>query len=377
MNGLHIAVDALFRLPEGAGRTHLEQVLAAWRDGAPYTNDRISVFTTPSGAEALRNVAGGNVTLRAHTWPGKSVLRRVIWEQVALPGAIRRARSDVLLCPGNMIPLAASVPIVVILQTIAPFCPDAPFRARMVGQLMRLSARGATHVICVSETMRNLAVTRFGIDPARVSVIRYGLTPPQITDPVQVVPVPYSFPYLLCVGAIRRYKHLAELIDGYAQAMRAMPACDWHLVLAGHAHDRPYAAELHAQVEHLKLHDRVIFIGGVAHETIKALLRHALALIQPSACESFGLPLLEAMTAGVPIACSHIPASVEVVGDAALIFDPNDPATIAAQLIKLSDPAVRQGLIERGRARLSTFGPWSAVAAQTRDVLLTAVHESA
>jgi glycosyltransferase involved in cell wall biosynthesis len=177
----------------------------------------------------------------------------------------------------------------------------------------------------------------------------------------------------VCIAALQPHKRIAELIDGYAKLLEAIPDYAGRLVVIGHAHDSRYAAGLHAQVARLQLQARVIFTGGVPHAVIPAYLRNALALIHPSMCESFGLPLLEAMTAGVPIACSPIPASVEVAGDAALFFDPNDPADIAAKLTQLSDPSVRRDLIARGHARLATFKSWAEVAAQTRDVLLSVV----
>ncbi len=382
MNGLHIAIDALFRLPEGGGRTYLEQILTAWRNSATDTGDRITVFTTPKGADVLRPLAGQAVTFHIHKRPGQGVIQRVVWEQFVLPRKLRQIKPDVLLCPGNMIPLMADVPIVLTLQTgllrpTASYCPDAPLRARLLSRIAHSSAKRAARVICISDTLREIVIKRFGIDAERAIVIHYGVTPMDNAQPTDVSTVDYSFSYILCIAALQRYKRQAELISGYAQFLQMWPACDWRLILVGHPHDRRYAAELHAQIERLQLQERVIFTGGVSHPMVKALLRHATAVVNPSACESFGLPLLEAMTAGVPIACSSIPASREVVGDAALLFDPDDPAAIAAQLIRLADPTVRTGLIECGRARLSAFGTWADTAAQTRDVLLAVADEVA
>lgn len=370
MHGLHIAVDALFRLPEGGARTHLEQTLTVWGKMASETEDRITVFTTPKGAAAFRGVARDSdaVALHVYRWPGRSVIRRIVWEQFALPRVIRQNGPDVLLCPGNMSPLAIVTPVVVMMRTMAPFCQDVTARARLVGQFMRLSARRATHVICVSEAMRDLVVNRFGIEPSRTTVIQHGLDQP-LTGIQEDSASPYPFPFLVSVGGIRRYKNLAELIEGYALLLRTLPDCPWRLVIVGHVHNQAYADSLHAVVERLQLSQRVIFAGGIPHAKIPALLKGAVALVHSSTCESFGLPLLEAMTAGVPIACSHIPASVEVAGDAALTFDPDDPADIAAQLAQLSDPLARQDLIARGQARLTTFRTWADVAAQTRAVL--------
>jgi glycosyltransferase involved in cell wall biosynthesis len=376
---MHIAIDALFRLHAGAGLTHLQAIISGWREAIPRTGDRLTIITTPAGMAALGHLRGEGVTFHVFAWPGQRVLRRVIWEQIRLPQVISELAPDVLFCPGNMAPLRVHTPVVLVLQ--APFCPDAPLsnRRRLAGHLMRLSARRASQVIGISPMMADLAIRNFGVDPGRVSVIPYGHDVTSSSyQPSESGTAPYPFPYLLCISAIRRYKCMAELITGFSQMYRdpTNADSDLHLIIAGLADDPVYAAELYAQVTELGLTDRVIFTGAVPRSAIDRLLGGALALVYNSTCESFGLPLLEAMTANVPVACSRVPAMLEVAGDAALTFEARSSDQIAATLSQLRDPVIRADLIARGKIRLAHFNPWVQVAEQTRAVLLKAVTRS-
>ena len=167
-----------------------------------------------------------------------------------------------------------------------------------------------------------------------------------------------------------------ELISGFVRMCRDGVDTDneWRLVIAGLADDVGYTAELSVLVARLHLQDRVIFTGAVPRAEIARLLGGVLAMVYNSICESFGLPLLEAMAAGVAVACSRLSAMIEVAGDAALTFDARSPAEIAAVLVQLRDPKVRTSLIARGQNRITHFGSWADAADQTRFVLLKAVQ---
>ncbi len=220
--------------------------------------------------------------------------------------------------------------------------------------------------------MRRHIVTHGWLDSARTVVVYHGSQPPP--DQIQAEP-PYPFPYLVSVTAFRRYKRLIELVEGFAQAIAAMPGCDWRLIIAGPEHDQRYAHEVRARIEQLALADRVIITGGLPRARIWGLLRGALAFVQSSACEVFPQPLLESMAAGTPIVCSRIPPALEIVNDAALMFDPDHPAELASALIHLQDAALRLDLSARGHARFATFGSWAQTAERTRAVLADAQAE--
>jgi alpha-1,3-rhamnosyl/mannosyltransferase len=117
--------------------------------------------------------------------------------------------------------------------------------------------------------------------------------------------------------------------------------------------------------------DRVLFTGWVDDADLEGFYAAATAFVYPSLMEGFGMPVLEAMRRGVPVACSDVSALPEVAGDAAELFDPRDPAAIAAALrTLLSDPQRRDELVRRGHERHPLF-TWERAARETQ-----AVYES-
>ncbi len=380
---MHIGIDALYQLQEGGGRTHLQQLLSAWRDSIDPLADQISVFTTPAGAEQLRSVAGANVTFHVFNLPGRHFALRVLWEQTVFVRILARVKLDVLLCPGNMMPLRTRLPTALVFQSPAPYCASttpgtlglsAYLRFKLVGWMMQRSAARANQVIFVSEMLHQLFTQRVALDPGRAVVIYYGFEADWM---LSVEQTPYPFPYLIYVSSIWPYKNTREVISGYALLRQNVPSCDWRLVIAGRSFDERYFAELKLLVERLGLAEQVTFTGGLSHQAVKALLGGAVAFVYASVCESFGIPLLEAMAAGVPIACGDTLTTREIVSDAALTFDPASPLAIAEGLERLLDPALRQTLIERGHLRAAVFPTWAQTAAQTYTVLRQIALKSA
>ena len=126
------------------------------------------------------------------------------------------------------------------------------------------------------------------------------------------------------------------------------------LVLPGYP--TPYEAVLRARASELGVAGDVRFLGWTSEADVEGLFAISAAFAFPSLYEGFGLPVLEAMVRGVPVACSDRASLPEVAGDAALLFDPADPAAIAAAVDRLlSDDAEAQRLRVAGRARAATF----------------------
>ena len=123
------------------------------------------------------------------------------------------------------------------------------------------------------------------------------------------------------------------------------------LVLPGYP--TPHEAELKARAAYLGV--RAVFPAWVSAEDLEGLYAEAAAFVFPSLAEGFGLPVLEAMARGVPVACSDASSLPEVAGDAALLFDPRDPRAIADAISRLLDPAVAERLRAAGRARVAQF----------------------
>lgn len=165
--------------------------------------------------------------------------------------------------------------------------------------------------------------------------------------------------YLLYVGARDGYKNWSIVID----ALRAPELSGLRLVCCGGRGPTSHEMKL---LEDRGLRNRVDFVQA-DEETLDRLYRRAVALVYPSLYEGFGLPPLEAMARGVPVVASSASSIPEVVGDAALLFDPEDSDALVHAVSSLFDTATREVCEKRGLARARMF-PWSRTVQQTIDV---------
>jgi glycosyltransferase involved in cell wall biosynthesis len=134
-------------------------------------------------------------------------------------------------------------------------------------------------------------------------------------------------------------------------------------VLPGSAN--AYEDELRALARELGVEDRVRFPGWISDDDLEDLYRAASCFVLPTFQEGFGLPVLEAMARGLPVACSDIPALTELVGDAAMLFDPHDPSSIAQAIRRITtDQQLASDLVTRGRDRCRMFS-WERTARAT------------
>ena len=164
---------------------------------------------------------------------------------------------------------------------------------------------------------------------------------------------------MLHVGQKREHKNLAGLIRALADLGRS----DVVAVLAGA--ESPHESELRALAAQLGIEDGVRFPGWTSGADLEGLYALASCVVLPSFEEGFGFPVLEAMRRGVPVACADASSLPEVAADAALLFDPHDPADIARQIGRLLDePELRSDLVRRGHERAATF-TWEKAARGT------------
>jgi glycosyltransferase involved in cell wall biosynthesis len=175
-------------------------------------------------------------------------------------------------------------------------------------------------------------------------------------------------PYILCVTGFDRRKNVDRLISAYATA-RANYGVTHKLVVVGALRTGgEFFYDPRPDVERLGLTKSALFLGGRTDDEVWSLLVGADAFVFPSLYEGFGLPPLEAMACGTPVACSRASSLPEVVGDAGLLFDPVDIADIAGTIARLlQDSALRADLSARGLDRASSFS-WTTMAEHTVNV---------
>lgn len=247
-------------------------------------------------------------------------------------------------------------------------------RARLLfGVTMRLALRAAQHIVAISEASRCDLLAAFLVAPERVTTTPLAPDPrfrPQPATALSVLRSHYALPeqFVLYVGINKPHKNLVALIEAYAQLPTSSPP----LVIAGPWDNRYPEAKQRAAA--LGLAQRVRFLGTVPDADLPALYAAAALFVFPSRYEGFGLPVLEAMACGTPVACSNLSSLPEVAGDAALLFDPSD-VTAISQVVQrlLDDKSRRDDLGERGLVQAARF-TWERTAALTLDVYRKLLH---
>jgi len=228
----------------------------------------------------------------------------------------------------------------------------------------RLATRTATRVIAISHAAATDIARAYGIDPARIDVTPLGVRAelPAVATPAPELRARFGLGdgrLLLSVGQYQPYKAQDQLIRAVAQLEHR----DVVLALAGPP--TAFGDELAELAAQLGIADRVRLLGFVGDDDLEGLYAAADAVVQPSRIEGFGLPALEALQRGRPLACSDRSALGEVVGDAALRFDPDDIDAIATAVGRLlDDPRLRSDLELRGPRRAAGFS-WETTAAAT------------
>jgi glycosyltransferase involved in cell wall biosynthesis len=286
----------------------------------------------------------------------------------ALPAAAARRRLDVVHGLANVVPpLHPRVATVVtILDLIWLRHTTTMTRRATLGMRLAVppSARTANRVIAISHAAREDLVRTLGLRPAKVDVTHLGVRLDETVSPSPEPKVRERLaigpgPLVLCVAQVRPHKNLGGLV----RALALLPDRAAQLVVVG-AHTG-HEAELRELAREAGVEARVHLPGWVSDEDLEGLYGAAACFALPSFEEGFGLPLLEAMRRGTPVACSDASSLPEVAGDAAVLFDPHDPKSIAAALERLlSDDALRARLVERGLARCREF-TWEATARAT------------
>ncbi len=223
----------------------------------------------------------------------------------------------------------------------------------------------ATKIVCISEDTRTKLHSHFFI--SRNKTVTIPLSAIDLAVPEEPISIPVKF--FLFAGVLKERKNVAGVVRAFAELQSTNPlAQEYVLCIAGRT-GGVYYSSLVALAEELGITDRIRFLGYVTDGQLVYLYRHATALVFPSFIEGFGMPVLEAMHAGLPVVTSKIGALAEVAGNSALLVDPYDPKDISSALSKMvSDPSVIEDLRARGYVRAQEFS-WEKTAIGFRAVL--------
>jgi glycosyltransferase involved in cell wall biosynthesis len=302
----------------------------------------------------------------------------IIWHrlQVPIPADWLTGPVDLFHSPDFVMPPVRGARSILTVHDLAfllyPECADARLRAYLERVVPRSAAR-ADYVVADSENTRNDVICLLGVPPERVTVVPGGVDPAfqPVDDPArqaalrQAIGLDADTPYILFVGVIEPRKNLVGLIEAFdiLKSRRSLPH---KLVVAGRrgwlsggtmerAERSPHRAD-------------IIFPGFIPDGELPTLYSAAETFAFPSHYEGFGLPVLEAMACGTPVVASRASSLPEVVGDAGMQIDPDDPERLASALELLAlNPEMRADFGTRGLERAALFS-WDAAAKVMLDV---------
>lgn len=356
-----IGVNALYLIPGGVGGTeiYLRELLAAMAR-IDRENEFFVFRNLETGADLVPRAANFHdkpQAVRASFRPA-----RILWEQAILPLEASRYRLDVLFNPGFTSPIFASCACVTVFHDLQHKRHPEYFRwfdLPFWNFLLWAAARRSRHLIADSQATRADLERFYPFTSGRTSVIYLGAEPAffgldrsRIED------------FVLCVSTLHPHKNLERLVRAFARWKS-----DCRLVLAGMRGFR--SAEIEMLIGELGLKDRVQVTGWIPRKDLLRLYERARAFIYPSTFEGFGIPVLEALAAGIPVACSDIVPLREVAGDAALYFDPASEEQMADALARITtDEELCARLMREGPSRARLFS-WEETAKRTRDVLVS------
>ncbi len=291
-------------------------------------------------------------------------------QQWAVPRRLRQLNVGLYHSPYYLMPFRPGVDAVVTLHDLIPLCYPGYFTRlqRLIFALtVRLAVRAARTVIVDSASTAADVQRLLRVPAQRVAVIPAAADPifsPQPADADAAVRGHLHLPprYVLYVGSNKPHKNLPRLVEAWARLRpQAVP-----LVIAGLWDARYLQARQRAEA--LQLGDAVRFAGAVRDDVLPALYRGATLFVFPSEYEGFGLPVLEAMACGAPVACSRAASLREVAGEAAAYFDPLGVESIADAIAGLlGDDSGRAELAQRGLERAAGFS-WDETARRTLQV---------
>ena len=287
--------------------------------------------------------------------------------QCSIPRALKRYKIDLFLSPDGYMSLNTKVPTLTVIHDLNfEHSPDnlKPSHQRYMTYFSPQFARYSTRIATVSEYSKKDIVDTYHIEPSKIDVVydgaHEGYRPISKSEQKQIrEQYADGNPYFIFISTIIKRKNLATLLtafDHYKQNDHE----DTKLLVVGHR--VWWKDELSRAYEQMTHQDDVIFIGRAEPEVLIRLLGAAEALIYPSLYEGFGIPILEAFEAEVPVITSNCTSMPEVAGDAALLVEPTDTEALTDALIRIAkDSVLREQMIAKGRIQRTHFS-WDKTA---------------
>lgn len=305
----------------------------------------------------------------------KTIGLRYLWTQVGLAIETILRPPDVLFIPAHTLPLVTRIfcprlPIVVTIHGLeGKFLPQSSnffahiYRNWSIGWAVRFS----TKLIAVSKNTKADIIKTYKTQSKRIQIIHEGIDTKRFKEYQKVSKYRN---YILFVGTVQPRKNLIHLIEAFSK----IKSKKYRLIIAGKL--GWLYEEILAAPKRFKVEDRVHFIGRVRDKNLPGLYKGAKLFVMPSITEGFGLPILEAQAAGVPILSSGKGALPEVAGKGAFFVNPFSVNDIKEGMEKiLADKNLREDLVRKGLENVSKFS-WKITSHNTVELLIKTVEHN-
>jgi glycosyltransferase involved in cell wall biosynthesis len=301
-------------------------------------------------------------------------MKNILWNATGLRSFVKSQRLDLLFFPAanRRMPFAAGLPVVGTVHDLSSLHVTGKYPLSheiYIKWFVPFLIRRLDRIVSVSEATKKDTVESAGAKAERITVIPHGVDLSRFSPEACKAGAPavaekfgLGAPYFLYISRIEHPgKNHVRLIRAFAEFKRRTQS-PMLLVLAGKDWDR--AEQVHREAEASPAKADIRFTGFVSNEDVAGLYGGATALFFPSLFEGFGMPLLEAMAAGVPVFCSNCSSLPEVGGDAARYFEPEDEASISSSLEAATDGSLLGSMRQAGLARAAASG-WDSTAKAT------------
>ena len=330
------------------------------------------VFVSNRQKELIDNIPSGFHKKVIKYLPQNPFIR-VVWEQLVLPLYLFVNKIDILYSGANLTIIFAPCKIVLTIENSNPYSKlnlewskRDLLRNKLLKYLGWVSAKRADKIIFVSDDSKEKIVQQLGLLQNKCITIYHGFSNNSYIEKHNKNNLDSKENYLLTVGIILPHKNLRTLIQSF-NILDKKYNYKGDLVIIGDIVNSYYFKKLYKLVNDLNLNRRIIFRGNVPYKEIKKHYKNADAFVFPSIEETFGMPLIEAMGMGVPIAASDCDLDEgnrgncfnpfkEICGDSILYFNPFDKQDMAKVINRLlTEKDIRNELIRKGLEKAKTF----------------------
>lgn len=303
-------------------------------------------------------IFSNNITPVVVNPPTRHPILQVIWFDYAIPRALKKYKCDVFVSPDGYLSLKSDVPQLAVIHDLnfEHNPDDLPKHVlKFLKTRFPLFAKKADQICTVSHFSKKDIIKTYKIPEEKIEVTYNGVSPIfKVIEPKEKLKIQQKYtagnPYIIFVGAIHKRKNIQRLIEAYTQ-LKAEKAIPHHLLIVG---EPMWKSQVVTIDEAMKKY--IHFTGYTSLEVLAKVMGSASCLAFVSYFEGFGIPMVEAMQAGVPVLSGNKTSLPEIGGDAVLYCDPYAVESIQNQLyLLLSDEELRTSLIEKGLHRAKQF----------------------